>query len=64
MIFTLLVSLILFSLLKLASKTSKLTASVVDRIYNFAMEGIKTIPIIPTARKPVGIGALEMAFKK
>ncbi len=63
-IFLLLVAIILFSLIKLASKSSEITSSLVDRTYRFASESFKAIPFIPTPYWSVWIWAVEKAISK
>ena len=64
LIFILLVTMILFSLLKVASKASSITSSVVDRVYKFTTESLMAVPIIPTSRWPVSLWAVNMLIKR
>ena len=57
-------TLILWSMIKVATKSSEITASVSENIYKFAEESLKAVPFIPTPFWPVWVGAMEMAFKK
>ena len=56
-------SIILWSLLKLATKSSQITESIAENIYSFAEESLKAVPIIPIW-KGVWIWAMEMAFHR
>ena len=64
LIFVLLVSKILFSMLKVASKSSSITSSIVDDVYVFTKESFMTIPIIPTSKWWVGLWAMNIALKR
>lgn len=56
--------LVLWSMIKVATKSSEITASISENIYNFAEESLKSIKFIPTPAGRVGIGALQMAMRK
>jgi len=51
-------------MIKIATKSSEITASISENIYKFAEESLKSIRFIPTPAGRVGIWALQMAMKK
>ena len=64
LIFLILVTIILGALIKIASKTTEITSSVVENLYKFSKDSIMAVPIIPTWRWWVSLGALNLAMKQ
>ena len=64
LILFILTTLVLWSMIKVATKSSEITASVSENIYKFAEESLKAVPFIPTPFGRVGVWALEMALER
>ena len=62
-ILLLLSTLVLWSMIKVATKSSELTANISQSVYQFAEDALKAVPIVPVAGG-VGVGAIQKALSK